>query len=210
MHIIPNKDNAQTIRLLRIQQKPFLPDTDSLQVELYAVWSFLKSLKNRRSIRKYQKQDLTQEQITQLIDAARLAPSAGNAQSWAFVVAKEQKTKQDLAKAAFGQKWLVEAPVVFVVCADEQRAEDSYGERGKTLYSLQDTSAAVENILLTACAMGLGGCWMGAFSEEEIRKVINAPAHMRPVALIPIGVPAESPKARPRRPAAEVVFEESF
>lgn len=171
---------------------------------------FLELLKNRRSIRKYQKQDLTQEQINQLINAAILAPSAGNAQSWAFVVAKEQKTKQEMAKAAFGQKWLAEAPVVFVVCADEQRAEDSYGERGKTLYSIQDTSATVENILLTACSMGLGGCWMGAFSEEEIRKVINAPAHMRPVALIPIGVPAESPKARPRRPASEVVYEESF
>jgi nitroreductase len=171
---------------------------------------FFEALKNRRSIRTYKKQDLTTEQITQLIDAARLAPSAGNAQSWAFVVAKEQNTKQALAQAAFGQKWLEEAPVVFVVCADEQRAEDSYGERGKTLYSIQDTSAAVENILLAACAMDLGGCWMGAFREEEIRKVINAPAHMRPVALIPVGYPNESPRARPRRPSSEVVFKESF
>lgn len=172
--------------------------------------NFFEVINNRRSIRKFKKQELTQEQITQLIDAARLAPSAGNAQSWAFVVAKEQKTKQALATAAFGQRWLEEAPIVFVVCADEQRAEDSYGIRGKTLYSLQDTSAAVENILLAACALGLGGCWMGAFREEEIRKVVNAPAHMRPVALIPVGVPEESPKARPRRPASEVVFEESF
>jgi nitroreductase len=171
---------------------------------------FFEAIKNRRSIRTYKKQGLTSEQITQLIDAARLAPSAGNAQSWAFIVAKEQKTKQDLAKAAFGQKWLEHAPIVFVVCADEQRAEDSYGGRGKALYSIQDTSAAVENILLAACALGLGGCWMGAFREEEIRKVINAPAHMRPVALIPIGVPDESPKARPRRSSSEVVFEESF
>jgi nitroreductase len=171
---------------------------------------FFEVIKSRRSIRKYQKQGLTKGQIDQLIDTAILAPSAGNAQSWAFIVAKEQKTKQALVKAAFNQKWLAEAPVVFVVCADEQRAEDSYGQRGKTLYSIQDTSAAVENILLTACAMGLGGCWMGAFNEEEIRKVINAPAHMRPVALIPVGVPDESPKARPRRPASEVVFEESF
>jgi nitroreductase len=171
---------------------------------------FFEAIKNRRSIRAYKNQDLTPEHLNQLIDTARLAPSAGNAQPWAFVVAKEQKTKQALAQAAFGQRWLEEASVVFVVCVDEQRAEDAYGVRGKTLYAIQDTSAAIENILLAACAMGLGGCWMGAFREEEIKKVINAPAHMRPVALIPVGYPAESPHARSRRPATEVVFSESF
>ena len=78
------------------------------------------AIKNRRSIRSYKKQELTQETINQLIDAARAAPSAGNAQSWAFVVATEQKTKEALAAAAFGQKWLEEASVVFVVCADDE------------------------------------------------------------------------------------------
>ncbi len=168
------------------------------------------AIKNRRSIRSYKKQELTQETINQLIDAARAAPSAGNAQSWAFVVATEQKTKEALATAAFGQKWLEEASVVFVVCADLKRAEESYGERGKSLYCYQDTSAAIENILLAACSMGLGTCWMGAFREEEIRKVINAPPHMKPIALIPVGYPNESPRARSRRPASEVVFRESF
>lgn len=171
---------------------------------------FFEVIKNRRSIRAYRKQALRHEQLNQLIDAARLAPSAGNAQPWAFVIAQKEKTKQALAEAAFGQKWLQEAAVVFVVCMDEKRAEDAYGVRGRTLYGIQDTSAAVENILLTACSLGLGGCWMGAFHEEEVRKVINAPPHMRPVALVPIGYPAESPPARSRRPASEVVFEESF
>ena len=171
---------------------------------------FFEAIKNRRSIRTYKKQELTQDTINQLIDAARLAPSAGNAQSWAFVLATESKTKEALANAAFGQKWLEEAAVVFVVCADMKRAEESYGERGKTLYSIQDTSAAIENILLAAYSMGLGTCWMGAFREEEIRKVINAPPHMKPVALIPVGYPNESPRARSRRPSSEVVYKESF
>jgi nitroreductase len=171
---------------------------------------FFEAIKNRRSIRTYKKQELTQQSINQLIDAARLAPSAGNAQPWAFVVATEAKTKQSLATAAFGQKWLEEAAVVFVVCADIKRTEESYGERGKRLYCFQDTAAAIENILLAACAMGLGTCWIGAFREEEITKVINAPAHMKPVALIPVGYPDESPRARSRRPASEVVFRESF
>jgi nitroreductase len=99
---------------------------------------------------------------------------------------------------------------VFVVCADESRAKESYGDRGKTLYCLQDTAAATQNILLMACSLGLGTCWIGAFREEEIRKVIKAPSEMRPVALIPVGYPNESPRARSRRPASEVVYKETF
>jgi len=107
---------------------------------------FFDVIKNRRSIRAYKKQDLSPEQLNQLIDAARLAPSAGNAQPWAFVVAKSEQTKQALATTAFGQSWLQEAAVVFVVCIDEKRAEDAYGVRGKTLYGIQVTSAAVETV----------------------------------------------------------------
>lgn len=171
---------------------------------------FFEVIKNRRSIRSFKNQALPPEVINQLVDAARMAPSAGNAQSWAFVLATERKTKQALAAAAFNQKWLEEAAAVFVVCADMNRAEESYNERGRTLYCIQDTSAAVENILLAATALGLGACWMGAFHEGEIAKVVNAPSGMRPVALIPVGVPYESPRARSRRPADEVVHRETF
>lgn len=171
---------------------------------------FFEVVKNRRSIRSFKKQPLPQEAINQLIDAARMAPSAGNAQSWAFVLATKPETKQALATAAYGQRWLEEAAAVFVVCADVKRAEDSYNERGRSLYCIQDTSAAIENILLAATALGLGACWMGAFYEEEIAKVINAPEGIRPVALIPVGYPNESPRARSRRPAGEVVYLESF
>jgi nitroreductase len=171
---------------------------------------FFDVLKSRRSIRSFKKQTLSQEAISQLIDAARLAPSAGNAQSWAFVLVTKPETKQALASAALGQKWLEGAAVVFVVCADLNRAEESYDERGKSLYCIQDTSAAVENILLAATALGLGACWIGAFHEEEIGKIIMAPSGMRPVALIPVGYPNEAPRARSRRSADEVVHLETF
>jgi nitroreductase len=168
------------------------------------------AIKDRRSIRTFKKQDIPQETINKLIEAALLAPSAGNAQSWAFVLVKEQATKQALSKAALGQRWVAEASVVFVVCADEKRAKESYGDRGKTLYCIQDTAAATQNILLTACSLGLGACWVGAFREDEVRKIVKAPQEMRPVAMIPVGYPSESPPARSRRSASEVVFSESF
>jgi len=170
----------------------------------------VEAIKDRRSIRAFKKQDVSQEAIDKLVEAALLAPSAGNAQSWAFVLVKDQATKLALSKAALGQRMVAEASVVFVVCADEKRAQQSYGERGRMLYCIQDTAAATQNILLTACSLGLGACWVGAFREEAVRKIVNTPEEMRPVAMIPVGYPDESPPARSRRPASEVVYNESF
>jgi nitroreductase len=164
----------------------------------------------RRSIRTYKKRDLPQGTVEKLLEAARQAPSAGNVLPWEFVVANTQKTKQHIANAAFGQKSLEEASVVIVVCADEKRAAVAYGARGKTLYCLQDTAAAIQNILLTACSLGLGTCWIGAFKEAEGRKVINAPIYMRPVALIPVGYPNEASNGRLRRPLGEIMHMETF
>ena len=161
----------------------------------------LDAITKRRSIRNYKKQELPQATVEKLLEAARQAPSAGNVQPWEFVVASTQKTKTDLSFAAYEQKDLQDASAVIVVCADEKRAAEAYGVRGKNLYCIQDTAAAIQNILLTACSMGLGTCWIGAFKEEEVRKVINAPTDMRPVALIPVGYPNESPEHDPEDPS---------
>ena len=170
----------------------------------------LEALARRRSVRKYKKQDLPQGTVEKLLEAARLAPSAGNVQPWTFVVVSSMKTKMDLSQAAYGQGDLQEASFVIVVCADMKRAVESYGDRGKSLYCVQDTAAAIQNILLTACSIGLGTCWIGAFKEDLVRKVINAPQNMRPVALIPVGYPDEEPIARPRRPLSEIMVKEAF
>jgi nitroreductase len=168
------------------------------------------AIKNRRSVRTYKKQDLPQGTVEKLLEAARWAPSAGNVQPWEFVVVTLKKIKQELAKAAFGQKDLEDAALVIVVCADEMRAERSYGVRGKTVYCLQDTAVAVQNILLMACSLGLGSCWIGAFREDEVKRVIGAPREMRPVALISVGYADEAPPARNRRPISEIMHKESF
>lgn len=87
-----------------------------------------------------------------------------------------------------------EASAVIVVINDKKRTSESYGAHDKKLYCNKDTAAAIENIMLTACSMGLGTCWI--FKEDEARKVVNAPTYMRPVALIPVGYQNESPSAR--------------
>jgi nitroreductase len=167
-------------------------------------------ISKRRSVRTYKNQQLPEGTVEKMLEAARQAPSAGNVQPWEFVVAKAPHTKLALANAAYGQNSLKEAAIVIVVCADENRAEASYGARGKTLYCLQDTAAAIQNILLTAYSLGLGACWIGAFKEEAIGRVINAPAGLRPVALVPVGYPDESPPSRSRRPLNEMIHKETF
>ena len=170
----------------------------------------LEAVKSRRSIRAYKKQDLPEGTVEQLLEAATQAPSAGNVQPWAFVVAASADMKKALSGAAYSQRQVEEAAVVIVVCADEKLAQERYGAKGKTLYCLQDTAAATQNILLAACSLGLGSCWVGAFKEEEVRKLIRAPSGMRPVAMIPVGSPDEAPQARDRRPLSEVVHRETF
>ncbi len=168
------------------------------------------AIKNRRSIRKFTNQTVPKEMVEKLVEAARMAPTAGNAQAYQLVIVRQEEQKQRLSHAAFGQKQVQTASVVFVVCADLKKAQESYADRGQNLYCLQDTAAVTQNIILTAFSLGLGTCWIGAFKEEEVKKVLNAPEGMRPVAMIPVGYPAESPPQRTRRLPAEFVHQETF
>jgi len=172
--------------------------------------SLFEAIIKRRSIRAYTKEEVSEEEVKRLIDAARWAPSAGNIQPWEFIVVRNAETKRKLSAAALDETFIEEAPVVIVACANQKRSAWGYGQRGATLYCLQDTAAATQNLLLAAHALGLGTCWIGAFQEEEARQVLNLPMGVRPVAIIPVGHPAEKPMAPSRRPISEIVHYENF
>jgi nitroreductase len=167
------------------------------------------AIKGRRSIRAFKPQDVPEETVEKLIDAARHAPSAGNIQPWEFIIARKQDTKRKLAQAAY-QAFIEEAPVVIVVCADETRSSSRYGIRGETLYCIQDTAAATQNILLTAYSLGLGTCWIGAFNEDEAKKALKTPVGIRPVVMIPVGYPNRTPSQRNKRPLNQIIHYEGF
>lgn len=167
-------------------------------------------MKQRRSIRAYTNQTVSDQQIRRLLEAAVLAPSAGNVQPWEFVVVKDSATKEKLAEAALGQSFVKTAPVVIVVCADLDKAKRVYGIRGEKLYSIQDTAAAVQNILLAVEALGLGTCWVGAFNDNEVAKAVNAPANIRPVAILPIGYPVKPARGPLKVAVNEFVHYEKF
>ncbi|MEM2906703.1 MAG: nitroreductase family protein [Candidatus Odinarchaeota archaeon] len=165
---------------------------------------------NRRSIRRYKPDVLNEDVLYEIIRAAVSAPSAGNIQPWEFIIVKDKDVKAALAKAAYGQVFIAEAPVVIVVCANLAEASRAYGERGSGLYCIQDTAAAIENMLLYASFKGIGSCWVGAFSEKAAGKILFLPDHVRPVAIIPLGYPAESPRKPLRKPLSEIIHFDRF
>jgi len=169
-----------------------------------------KAIKGRRSVRAFRNEPISSDIVEKLIDAARWAPSAGNIQPWEFIIVRKSEIKKKLTEAALYQSFIEEAPVVIVVCADEVRSSQGYGIRGKMLYCIQDTAAAIQNIHLTAYSIGLSTCWVGAFNEERVREVLKIPTGIRPVAIIPVGKPAEYPKPRNRRSINDIVHYETF
>jgi len=168
------------------------------------------AIKGRRSIRAFRDINIPDDVVKQLIEAARWAPSAGNIQPWEFIIVRDPEIKHALAEAALGQFFIEEAPVVIVVCADENRSAQGYGVRGRTLYCIQDTAAAIQNIHLAAYSMGLGTCWVGAFREDEVKRILGIPFGIRPVAIIPVGYPAEKPRYVGRRPLESMIHYDRF
>ncbi|HHW43206.1 nitroreductase family protein [Desulfofundulus thermobenzoicus] len=165
----------------------------------------LSLVRSRYSVRHYKPDEFPRAFLDQILEAARWAPSAGNLQPWFFYVVTRQEDKEALAQAALNQRFIVQAPVVIVVCAEPERSARVYGERGRRLYCYQDTAAAVQNMLLTATALGLGACWVGAFDEERVGRYLGVPAGRIPVAIVPVGYPADDPSRRPKRREIEEI-----
>jgi len=166
----------------------------------------IEAIKKRRSIRQYKAQEIPEDVLNSVLDCATLAPSAGNRQPWTFIVVKTKEIREQLVQAAGGQQFLAQAPVVIVVCADLEVSGARYEDRGRTLYAFQDTAAAIENMMLAAVSYGLGTCWVGAFRETEVRKILELPANLKPVAMIPMGYPDQERGPRDLRPREEVVW----
>ena len=154
--------------------------------------NLLDIIKNRRSIRAFQEKEVPQELIDKLIEALIWAPSAGNLQSRRFYFILDKVIKKELVETALRQSFVEQAPLIVVCCIDLGIAE-KYGEKGRNLYSVCDVSASIQNMMLLSQEQGLGTCWIGAFDEEKVSKVLKLPENLKPIAIVPVGYPAESP-----------------
>lgn len=112
--------------------------------------------------------------------------------------------KNKLAETALGQNFIGRAPLVAVGCTDD-KINWRYGERGENLYSICDVATSIQNMMLLAHEQNLGSAWIGAFDEKEVRKILNLPGNLRPIAIVPVGYPAEKPSAPSRVSKKEAI-----
>lgn len=173
-------------------------------IAIVRVVDFFEVVQARQSIRAFSRASVEGETLQQILALARLAPSAGDLQSYCIVVIEDEKTKAAIA-AASGQSFVAEAPVVLVFCADAKRSESRYGQRGAQLFCIQDATIAASYVQLAATAQGLASCWVGAFDERAAAAALRAPPELRMVTILPIGWAAERPERPQRRPLEELV-----
>lgn len=162
-------------------------------------------LSKRRSVRAYEDRPVEDEKIHRILEAANSAPSAGNCQAYGIVVVRDREARRRLMDAAWGQEFILQAPVALVFCADPTRNSSRYGRRGEALYALQDATIACTFAMLAAADLGLATVWVGAFNDEMVARAVGVHPPVRPVAILPIGYPAESPGRTARRSLDELV-----
>lgn len=150
----------------------------------------LKTIHERRSIRKYTNEPVTDEQVETILRAGMMAPSAGNQQPWQFIVIRDQNKLKEISERHPYASFVKDAQVGIIVCGDETLAV-----RHKDFW-VQDVSACTQNMLLAIHDLGLGGVWISSYPNVERAKIFsdvcNLPKHIVPLAFIPLGYPAQT------------------
>ena len=166
----------------------------------------MEAIRKRRSVRSYRKDPVPDEKLKKILEAARLAPSAKNLQSYKFIVVKDQKLRDKLMEAAANQSFVGEAPVVIVGVS----LNPDYVMTCKIPAYPIDVAIALDHITLAATEEGLGTCWVGKFYQDKVKEILNIPEKYKVVALLALGYPADSPDIKYRKPLEELVCYDTF
>ncbi len=170
------------------------------------MWDFFETVRHRHSVRKYQTTTpIEAEKLHAVLEMACAAPSAGDLQAYQITVIHDQATREALQKAANGQAFISDAPLCLVFSADPTRSAESFGERGASLYAVQDATIAATYAQLAIVAAGMASTWVGDFDDNAVKKVLNNNDELQPIAILSVGYPAELPEPTPRRNLADVV-----
>ena len=164
------------------------------------------AIEQRRSIRSYKPDPVEPDKLEKVLEAGRLAPSASNRQEWRYVVVTDAAAREALSEAANGQRFVAEAPVVIACCAETDGHTMACGQQ---CYPI-DLAISIDHMVLAAWEMGLGTCWVGAFSEDKAKDALGIPAEIRVVELLALGYPVEVPPPKPRKEMAEIVHREKW
>ena len=168
----------------------------------------MEAIRSRFSVRDYEDKAVEEEKLNSVLEAGRLAPSASNRQEWRYVVVRDRATRQKLMKAAKGQAFVAEAPVVIACCAE---TDEHVMTCGQLCYPI-DVAISVDHMTLKAVEEGLGTCWIGSFYEEDVKKILEIPDAIRVVELLTLGYP-KYPKVqgtKGRKKLSEIVMYEKW
>ncbi|HLN45166.1 MAG TPA: nitroreductase family protein [Candidatus Sulfotelmatobacter sp.] len=147
----------------------------------------LEAVRTRRSIRSFDDKLVEKDKLLKILEAARLSPSANNNQPSQFIIVSDKTIRESLLPA-YAHQWFIKAPVIIVACSLPSNA---WARQDGETYWKVDIAIAVQNMILVAHDLGLGTCWVAAFEEDEVKKVLDIPKGVRVIAMIPIGYPAE-------------------
>lgn len=169
----------------------------------------VESFRKRRSVRSYAETPVPDEVLVDIMEAARLAPSAGSVQPWHFVIVRDEEKRRRIAGGCRYGEFLSESPVVVVACGDKKASPRWYAV---------NTSIALEHIVLAATSLGLGTCWIGMFDEEELRNMVNLPDKFEIIALMALGYEREKMDlkakilhaVRPRKKLEDILSQETY
>ena len=172
----------------------------------------------RRSIRAFTDKPVSDETVQKLLDYGHYAPSAGNLKPWRYIILRDEAIIDEVVETTYTgkdpdgppQKWMKKAPVIIAVCAERSTIAERYGDHNAIRVSYMDSSACIQNILLGAQDLGLGSTWVSGYDEEQMAKVLKAPAGIVPIALLPIGYPASAGNVRPMAELSEITYYESW
>jgi nitroreductase len=164
------------------------------------------AIKRRRSIRSFKEKPIEEQKLLRVLEAGRLAPSAKNMQEWRYILVKDKELRRKVAVACNNQYFIAEAPVVIVGCAT---MADYVLTCGQPAYTI-DVSISMDHMTLQAVEEGLGTCWIGAFREDEVKRILNVPSEMRVVEVMPLGYPKFQPEPKPRMKLEEIVFYDRY
>lgn len=163
--------------------------------------AFLEIARQRYSVRKYQDRTVEKEKILQILEAARIAPSAVNFQPWHFIVLTDKSVIKKVA-GTYSREWLQQAPVIIVACGDHQK---SWKRKDGKDHCDIDLAIAIDHMTLAAADLGLGTCWVCAFDAARCHEILELPDHLEVVALLPMGYPAAAREGINRKSLTEIV-----
>lgn len=151
-----------------------------------------KVIKERRSVRYFENKEVSLDDISKILDCARLSPSSGNVQNWSFIIVKDKIN--EIAELSYDQNWIKTSSCLIVVCSRMKEISKLYGDKGKNLFAIQNCAIASYAIMLKAKDLGIGSCWIGAFDYDAVKELLDIGKDIDVQAIIALGYGRSAPR----------------